>query len=284
METEDKFDDTAVDHPRPRVSDACSLVLAKSTTPTSMTNHYLDASSSSSSSSWSVFSMVDRPKGSRIHHGDVVIQWVDPIVDDPNNHQLLEMAWPGYETGGQFEADHVRSVMPGLGMLVQRRHTESSNILPFAPQVDEGGLTRMENAGAGAITHYHNFTWYAHKDIRAGDELFQRTTTTGMAMPTTSSSDTDKPKPSLEWLRRNGYCLDNIMPKTSRIKEAGRGAFATRDISQGSIVAPVPVVQLSRASIAMNDHDTSKRQHQQQPEQQKQKQKQKQKTKTAIVT
>eukprot|EP00550_Attheya_septentrionalis_P001234 CAMPEP_0198283790 /NCGR_PEP_ID=MMETSP1449-20131203/3391_1 /TAXON_ID=420275 /ORGANISM="Attheya septentrionalis, Strain CCMP2084" /LENGTH=79 /DNA_ID=CAMNT_0043980625 /DNA_START=7 /DNA_END=243 /DNA_ORIENTATION=+ len=35
-------------------------------------------------------------------------------------------------------------------------------------------------------------------------------------------------KRSVEWLKENGKCLDNIKAGNSTIPEAGRGAFATR--------------------------------------------------------
>ena len=49
---------------------------------------------------------------------------------------------------------------------------------------------------------------------------------------------------SIEWLEQNGLCMDNIRPGPSTIKHAGRGAFATRKIPEGGLVAPVPLVQI----------------------------------------
>ena len=46
----------------------------------------------------------------------------------------------------------------------------------------------------------------------------------------------------LHWLRTEGQCLDNITPQTSTITHAGHGAFATRDIPSGSLVAPAPLL------------------------------------------
>jgi hypothetical protein len=51
---------------------------------------------------------------------------------------------------------------------------------------------------------------------------------------------------SLDWLKKNGRCLDNIKPGMSTIHQAGRGAFATRAIPKGSVVAPLPLVHLRR--------------------------------------
>lgn len=49
---------------------------------------------------------------------------------------------------------------------------------------------------------------------------------------------------SVEWLRENGKCLDNLKPGKSTIDGAGLGAFAVRFIAQGDVVAPAPLVHI----------------------------------------
>jgi hypothetical protein len=227
----------------PRVSDSCQLVMAESSLP---------------NAGWGVFSMVDRKKGSAVLEGDIVIQITDlnPLHTRgmnrlaKNNYYL----WDGQETGGQYEGSHVLSAIPGIGMLANG-HTQHRNILPFAPRVDEGGLTRQESFGAGAISHYHNYTWYISKDVHAGDELFaDYEYTSEIAGDEQAAAETpisEKKTPTPSWLRENGYCLDNLYPGKSRIEAAGRGAFAGRDLEKGSVVAPVPVLSLSSSSLEM---------------------------------
>ena len=53
----------------------------------------------------------------------------------------------------------------------------------------------------------------------------------------------------LEWLNTHGRCMDNIRPGPSTIPNAGRGAFATRDIASGSLVVPIPLVQIADERI-----------------------------------
>lgn len=55
----------------------------------------------------------------------------------------------------------------------------------------------------------------------------------------------------LDWLEINGLCMDNIRPGTSTISNAGRGAFATRTIRNGGMVAPVPLLHISD-KVALN--------------------------------
>lgn len=49
---------------------------------------------------------------------------------------------------------------------------------------------------------------------------------------------------SLEWLEEHGLCVDNIRNGQSPIPQAGRGAFATRFIPSGGVVAPVPLIHI----------------------------------------
>ncbi|KAL7442249.1 hypothetical protein ACHAXM_008296 [Skeletonema potamos] len=53
---------------------------------------------------------------------------------------------------------------------------------------------------------------------------------------------------SLEYLEEHGKCVDNIVPKQSTIPHAGRGAFATRFIPKGGLVAPAPLVHIADKS------------------------------------
>ncbi|KAL7546368.1 hypothetical protein ACHAWF_009706, partial [Thalassiosira exigua] len=49
---------------------------------------------------------------------------------------------------------------------------------------------------------------------------------------------------SVDYLKEHGKCVDNIVPGPSNIPHAGRGAFATRFIPKGGLVAPAPVVHI----------------------------------------
>jgi hypothetical protein len=49
---------------------------------------------------------------------------------------------------------------------------------------------------------------------------------------------------SLDWLATYGRCMDNIRDGVSSIPHAGRGAFATRFLPKGSLVAPVPLIHI----------------------------------------
>jgi hypothetical protein len=65
---------------------------------------------------------------------------------------------------------------------------------------------------------------------------------------------------SLDWLKETGVCGDNIKEGLSTLHQAGRGAFATRRIPKGSVVAPVPVIQVPyRKRFDMYPRDSGSR-------------------------
>jgi hypothetical protein len=47
---------------------------------------------------------------------------------------------------------------------------------------------------------------------------------------------------SLEWLQENGKCIDHMVPRPSTITGAGEGAFAKRDLPEGTVVTGSPVL------------------------------------------
>lgn len=57
-----------------------------------------------------------------------------------------------------------------------------------------------------------------------------------------------------EWMEEHGQCMDNIRPGKSTIPQAGRGAFATRFIPKGGLVAPAPLIHIAnKQELVMYD-------------------------------
>lgn len=54
---------------------------------------------------------------------------------------------------------------------------------------------------------------------------------------------------TVNWLSEYGFCMDNLRPGASTIPNAGRGAFATRNVANGTMVAPVPLTHFSDSRI-----------------------------------
>ena len=218
-----------------RVPDECTLVMARS---------------GLENGGWGLFTLTPRIKDEVLNnYGDVVIQ-----ITDPNPHTAAGMSrlvwdyvWEGQLLSGHYEGfQRVYSALPGIGSLANGR-TKGYNAVGGYPTEGNLGLDRDSSPGAGAFTHYGNYTWTASQDLDAGDELFVNYG--GDWMKERSLNDGTVWKRTVSDLRQFGYCLDNIAPGTSLIEHAGRGAFATRDLEQGSVIAPVPLLSLSRSSL-----------------------------------
>lgn len=68
--------------------------------------------------------------------------------------------------------------------------------------------------------------------------------------PTAYASVPNAPR-SLEWLQKEGLCLDHIAVGESKVAPGERGGFAKRDLPKGTVVAPAPVVHMSRDHLTM---------------------------------
>lgn len=82
-------------------------------------------------------------------------------------------------------------------------------------------------------------------DARTINALPKNLTDTPKALTTgTGRLYEDRSRRSLKWLAKHGKCMDNIRNGNSAIPQAGRGAFATRRIKKGGLVAPAPLIHI----------------------------------------
>lgn len=62
-----------------------------------------------------------------------------------------------------------------------------------------------------------------------------------------------------EWIRENGMCLDNLVPRKSTLPHAGQGAFAQYFVPKGAIVVPAPMLHIVNKDVLliheMNDDE-----------------------------
>ncbi|KAG7373340.1 SET methyltransferase domain containing protein [Nitzschia inconspicua] len=52
-----------------------------------------------------------------------------------------------------------------------------------------------------------------------------------------------------EWIRQNGMCLENLVPKKSTLPDAGWGGFAQYTIQKDDIIVPMPVFHMENYEI-----------------------------------
>lgn len=214
----------------------CTLVMANSSIP---------------NSGWGMFTLVPLSYGSAASYGDPIVQIpdIESKYAQDLSHFLHRYAWDGEVTNGLSEGRMVYTALPGVGSLANGHHT-MWNLAPGTPQVDEGSLHRSTSPGAGSITHYHNFSFYIHRNVEAGQEILVNY---GKGWENKISKQEQNAALPETYLRREGLCLDHIRPGISAIPHAGRGAFAARSIQKGKVIAPAPLLPiLSRKSMESN--------------------------------
>jgi len=205
---------------------------------------------------WGVFTLSPFEKGeSVIDDGDVIIHISDTNTQHAHKMKRLiwDYLWDGQESNGHYEGiSRVFTASTGMGTLCNSGTLNNHNLMHTQQQsVDDGGLTRGKSPGAGATTHHYNSTFILTRNVVAGEELLLQYGNGWLKERGLDGDSTPPQKKTPKELRETGYCLDNISSGQSLIKDAGRGAFSTRRLDEGTIIAPVPLIPLSRSSLEM---------------------------------
>jgi len=226
------------------------VLAASNLTQNNLPCHFVMAPSTIPNGGWGIYSLVGVPKRKHILPGGPVIHLVDlrPQHAPGISHLLKDYAWSSQATGGWVEGNAVRSLVPGIGMLANSVR-QDFNLAPGTTLHDPAGLFRGASPAAGSSTHHHSTTFRAVENVHAGSELFYGTKSENRLNKIDFGTNR-----SLDWLLDNGICLDNIEQKESPTK--GRGAFATRPIKKGTVVAPLPIEIIGRSSLKMQDQGT----------------------------
>lgn len=156
-----------------------------------------------------------------------------------------------YETAALL----VKKVVDGLGADMDRRNSDSDS------DSDSGGDALLKTVNS-IVEHFQPRVSSVLPETKSQFELLQAILTSGA--PSSSSKDaedadedeaamkeleTELAKGTLiprtmSWIKTHGKCLDNLIPQTSTLHHAGRGAFAQRFIPKGSSVVPAPLLQM----------------------------------------
>lgn len=54
---------------------------------------------------------------------------------------------------------------------------------------------------------------------------------------------------TVEWIRENGMCVENLIPGKSTLPQAGQGGFAQHFIKKGEQVVPAPLLQIADRKV-----------------------------------
>ena len=205
--------------------------------------------------------------------GDVVVHLVDVPQNDSNTSQLDKWLSQGYLVdatssgyGGNYEGNgRVLTALPGIGMMASSFQDDTlstdslnsdgsveiskngPNVWASIPTTDEANHPRKYSPLAGSFALNYNLTFRAIHPFSAGDEVvvdrsgwFRRNSLKGI-----NNNDDKSTESGLEY--ETSVCLDsNIYPSHSK---KGRGAFASKLIEEGSVVAYSPVLPLPRDEL-----------------------------------
>eukprot|EP00986_Skeletonema_menzelii_P007120 scaffold2761_cov137-Skeletonema_menzelii.AAC.1 len=234
---------------------------------------------------YGIYSAVTIPKNHVLTPlgGDLVLHLIDvrttsssdehQTSSDSEQQQLLQLQkWKKYGYiqeaatsghGGNYEGlGIIWSVLPGVSMLGASRQQQQGrpNVWASIPENDEASHPRYQSALAGSFALHYNLTHQVTVPggLEGGDEVFVDRSgwhrkralmlkTDDAAVDDASSNNNDTSL-SIDHLFSHGSCLDNIYPGKST-NGYGRGALASRLITGGSIVAPVPVLPLPRDEL-----------------------------------
>jgi hypothetical protein len=139
---------------------------------------------------------------------------------------------------GQYEGSNSRAACEGFTTQYNTVPITAVNTKILSPrEPTNAGLDRKTRPGAGAITQFYGVRSEAVDHIPAGFELTIDYGDWSFEEPESFI----KPRRHPNWLRENGYCVDHIEIRPATDPQMGRGAFATRPLRKGTVVAPAPM-------------------------------------------
>ena len=136
---------------------------------------------------------------------------------------------------------------------------DDPNVQEFRKRYDELQQKHNKSMSSQLRTKLWGILQQGTRSSSLMDAAVQQMSMSDAATMTNKKSRRGKRSP--QWLRQNGMCLDNIKGGVSSIPHAGRGAFSTRTIEKGDLIAPAPVLHIAdRSSLVMYtphiDHET----------------------------
>lgn len=204
-----------------------------------------------------IFTAIPLKRGQPVAPPDIIIHLTDYLAG--LGLLLSSQSYNPLQFGAQYEARSVATILPGVASLAVPTFHKDANAVPFGRDVDEANVPRTKMPGAGAFTHYHNFTFYAKHDLEAGREIFiglsekdeerygwYRDRIQHVKDWTKNEKELNSKKVEVKYLMEQGICIDNMMPAKSTIKGAARGAFATRFVPKGAIISATPLFAVDR--------------------------------------
>jgi hypothetical protein len=162
---------------------------------------------------------------------------------ESKTQEVKTHTWQDFRYGAQWESSKGSSRAACEGFVTFFNSMSDKQFASAKPAAvpeqihTNAGLDRHSAPGAGAISQYFGATSVARRDLHPGSEL----------LLSDSSHDVHnehavEPQRPPEWLQKHGMCADNLKPGLLATDPTmGRGAFAARSMSKGTMVAPAPL-------------------------------------------
>jgi hypothetical protein len=195
------------------------------------------------------FSGVDRPKGSIVGSGELVLSIVDANKNEYSPWH--DMIWPHWLPEALLDNNFTHDVFVG-GISSQaacggrRANIEAPSRESYGS--DNSGVHRASDPTAGSFS-YHQMYQTTSKPVEAGDELFLNCPNKDIDFLDKSIASKPPQSRSLEWLEENGMCVDTLTVGPSALPGAGRGAFLQRPVAAGNVIIPSPLVYFDRSQL-----------------------------------
>lgn len=166
--------------------------------------------------------------------------------------------WQNYRFGAQWLGGSTEPRAACMGLVTSFNSMGMQEFASARPAADpnlvhkNGGLDRSKDPGAGAITEYYGATSTTLRDLSAGSELmlwdgghggdeYEKDKIKKDGRSELGIELAPPPMRPPDWLQKHGMCADNLKVQTATDPRMGRGAFARRFLSQGSVIAPAPL-------------------------------------------
>jgi hypothetical protein len=182
-----------------------------------------------------LFTAIDISEGSQAQAmPDVCIY----VADTPRRTQFDTHSWARDVFLGTYEGRNPRAACEGFATLFNTMPPNvATSKLVLNQLQSNAGLSRYQEPGAGAITHYYGIDSVAIRDVAAGAEL----TIDYGDWKYNPNKKYKAPKRAVEWIQTHGMCIDHIRIGQATDPSMGRGAFASRALRKGTLVAPAPL-------------------------------------------
>lgn len=152
--------------------------------------------------------------------------------------QLRSHTWGRGKFFGSYEGANPRAACEGVSTTLNTNPDMLLNTAQRSPVLaTNAGLDRATQPGAGAITHWYGISSVALDVITPGSEF----THYYGDWTFDENKEYTTPKHSMDYLKKEGWCADNIEVKQANDPSMGRGAFATKQLQAGQVVTAAPL-------------------------------------------